>query len=225
MLSSVTDNVVRNRGNLTGLHVVGLKASSEIWTLLLSDPSLHQLELKEITTDKVTNDLLTYLASYCGLRRLTLINPDGSSFSESDQLADVFYKTVLPLHADSLVELSCPSDYETRWSFGAHCLDTISRMHSAEKLEFSVNADDVLGADLEHNVVTRLLQATTRFPALRYLAIFPADRPNPGGKCGIRNSSMYHAAAVNKGVIAAVLAFRTGVPSRALLHAGFNWYE
>ncbi|KAJ6477778.1 hypothetical protein C8R45DRAFT_796020, partial [Mycena sanguinolenta] len=77
-----------------------------------------KLRLVELTTNVLTSDLLRYLSSYSGLTRLNLIRVGGGSQAESNQLADVFFLTVLPLHEDSLVEVSCTARYESRWSFG-----------------------------------------------------------------------------------------------------------
>ncbi|KAJ7887034.1 hypothetical protein B0H14DRAFT_2180059, partial [Mycena olivaceomarginata] len=78
----------------------------------------NDVQLKELTTNTVTADLLVYLASYSGLRRLNLLYAGGRTQVESDRLADTFFETVLPLHAASLVKLQCSGCYESRWSFG-----------------------------------------------------------------------------------------------------------
>ncbi|KAJ7339720.1 hypothetical protein DFH08DRAFT_1013173, partial [Mycena albidolilacea] len=120
------------------------------------------VQLKELTTNTVTADLLVYLASYSGLRRLNLLYAGGRTQVESDRLADTFFEAVLPLHADSLVELLCSGDYESRWSFGTHCVAAISKLHNVETLEMSVDAADVQDADPERNTVTLLLNAAIR---------------------------------------------------------------
>ncbi|KAJ7229463.1 hypothetical protein C8J57DRAFT_1015210, partial [Mycena rebaudengoi] len=75
---------------------------------------------REITSGGVTLAQLTYWGSYSGLRRVKFSYLAGNGEAESNRLAGVFFEDVLPRHAGSLTELSCPAGYECRWSFGAH---------------------------------------------------------------------------------------------------------
>ncbi|KAF8186134.1 hypothetical protein K438DRAFT_1540219, partial [Mycena galopus ATCC 62051] len=98
-----------------------------------------QLQLREVATDTVTLNLLTYLTSYSGVELLHFVRVGGRTQSQSNQLAETFLAQVLPRHADSLIYLSCPADYASRWSFGSHWADIIPRLRNAETLEFTVN--------------------------------------------------------------------------------------
>jgi hypothetical protein len=74
-------------------------------------------KITEITTNVITQDLLAYLASYSGIRKLALKAPDGGSRVQSDRLADMFFEAVLPRHGTTLTDLSCPAAYESQFSF------------------------------------------------------------------------------------------------------------
>ncbi|KAJ6455199.1 hypothetical protein C8R45DRAFT_1036825 [Mycena sanguinolenta] len=217
----IAKNIRENRHSLTGLHLVRSRPWREIWTLLVSDDSLKELRLMDLTTDIVTLDLLKYLSSYSGLRHLELIRAGGRDQDESNQLADVFFQTVLPRHEDSLVALSYTADFESRWSFGKHCEDAISRLHRAEILEFSVNFDDVSPrVELGNNAVTRLLSVATGLPALAGLG--SSAEHNRRAQCG--NPIMNHEDRMNGAIDIAVSSFRTDIPSSAIVHAGRKWY-
>ncbi|KAF7373928.1 hypothetical protein MSAN_00605200 [Mycena sanguinolenta] len=220
----IAKNIVENRNSLTSIHLVHSWPWREIWTLLLSDDSLKELRLLDVTTNIVTLDLLKYPSSYSGLRRLKLIRIGGRNQDESNRLADVFIETVLPLHEDSLVELSYTADLESRWSFGRHCENAISRLHRSEVLGFSVDFDDVSPrVEPENNAVMRLLSIAARLPALAHLSIVGSGAEhNRGARCG--NPKMNHRARMNRAINLAVSSFRTDIPSRATVYAGRKWY-
>ncbi|KAF8171017.1 hypothetical protein K438DRAFT_1773424 [Mycena galopus ATCC 62051] len=240
VVSGVAANIALNRSTLTGLHLVGHGAAwAEIWTFLASE---KQPQLAEITTNTVTADLLAYLGSYSGVERLNLLCRTVQSVSESDTLADTFFGKVLPLHIDSLIELSCLSNYEGRWSFGAHSADLISRMHNIESLALNVNAANLYGVEPQHNTVVgksnltasndrsfvcaqiALLQLGTRLQSLCNLAIVAANAAyNRWNRCG--NESMNHLAVTNQAIVTTALAFRTDIPSTAVLYAAKKWYS
>ncbi|KAJ7141692.1 hypothetical protein C8R43DRAFT_847381, partial [Mycena crocata] len=98
-----------------------------------------RIYLKEISTNMVTPDLLQYLASYSGLENISISRPDGGSRDKSDHLADMFYSHVLPRHARSLLQLSCPAGYESRWSFGTHNVDVVAWMNKLMSLHMTIN--------------------------------------------------------------------------------------
>ncbi|KAJ7146616.1 hypothetical protein C8R44DRAFT_562088, partial [Mycena epipterygia] len=100
-----------------------------------------RIRLTDICTNRVTSDLLAYLASYSGLENLVLRGADNGTRTpeEANCLADDFFRTVLPHHATTLVELSCPAHYECRWSFGTHNVDAILQLHRLRILKMSVD--------------------------------------------------------------------------------------
>ncbi|KAJ7467879.1 hypothetical protein B0H11DRAFT_2046770 [Mycena galericulata] len=237
---------------LTFLHLEGSKGWSKVWTLL-QEKTNSQLHLTEITTNVVTPELFAYLASYSGIHKLKLQFPDGGSRDASDRLADTFYETVLPHHATSLVELSCPAAYESRWSFGNHNVDIVSHLHHLNTLEMSINAGQTRRIDSSRNskridvdgrsvpvvsigrqveaeqsdidpVVALLLHTAATIPALRSLAILPAEtESNRGAWCG--NGRINHRRAVIKAINTAVQHFTSNSPCSAVVRAGNNIYE
>ncbi|KAJ7743739.1 hypothetical protein DFH07DRAFT_749814 [Mycena maculata] len=94
------------------------------------------IHLTEISTDILDKALLVYLASYSGLERLTIWNVGDQ---ESNQLADYFFGSVLPGHAQSLLELSCSATYEGKWNLDPYNAEVISQLYRLENLLLSVD--------------------------------------------------------------------------------------
>ncbi|KAJ6459016.1 hypothetical protein C8R45DRAFT_556897 [Mycena sanguinolenta] len=133
-----------SQNQLNSLHLEGTHHWSVVWRTLRST----RTRLEEITTSVVTQDLFDYLTSYSGLQKLTLNLkfPDDGNLEDSNRLADVFFETV-PHHAESLMELSCPAVYESRFSFGTHNVNVVSLLHRLTRLEMSINAVTVRNVD------------------------------------------------------------------------------
>ncbi|KAJ7800180.1 hypothetical protein B0H14DRAFT_2900652 [Mycena olivaceomarginata] len=235
--------ITENR--LVSLHLEAEGEWNQVWSLLRG-----KTLLTEATTSLVTPELFAYLRSYTGLKKLTLIHPDGGSHDKSNLLADMFFETVLPRHATSLVELSCAAAYEGRFSFGTHNVDIISQMFSLTALEMSINAGRVREVDpkkmdrsnpnarrmiwigqqveIEQSdidpVVTLLLQTAATLPALRSLAIVSADtEANRGVWCG--NGITHHQGPVTLAIEQSVKEFRSNVLCSAIVRAGHHTYE
>ncbi|KAJ6536292.1 hypothetical protein B0H19DRAFT_1079797 [Mycena capillaripes] len=85
-----------------------------------------QIKLTEIATNFVTKEIFEYLRSYSGIEKLKC--GYSGSRDKFDRLADTF-ATVLPRHATSVVELSYPAGYESRFGFGTHNVDNQTRVH------------------------------------------------------------------------------------------------
>ncbi|KAF7351543.1 hypothetical protein MSAN_01586700 [Mycena sanguinolenta] len=237
-----------SQNQLKSLHLEGTNHWSVVWRTLRS---ATRMKLAEITTSVVTQDLFDYLTSYSGLEKLTLKFPDGGNVEESNRLADSFFETVLPRHAESLTELSCPAAYESRFSFGTHNVNVVSLLHKLTKLEMSINAGAVrrvdppksfvdvngkeypvisIGVSVEADqadidpVVTLLLETAAMFPALHSLTILSAETErNRGAWCG--NGRIHHTGAVDTAIGKAVKAFRTDVPCSAIVRAGYSTHE
>ncbi|KAF8175914.1 hypothetical protein K438DRAFT_1939535 [Mycena galopus ATCC 62051] len=248
MLQDIARLVLQNQ--LNSLHLAGPTEWSKIWSMLTKAQGPHsRIKLVEITTRVVTPELFDYLASYSGVEKLTLIFPDGGSLDESNHLADKFFETVLPVHANTLRELSCPAAYESRFSFGTHNANIISLLHGLTKLEMSVNAGrvrrvedsssasdsgseeyELIGEFVEAEqadidpLVTLLLETAAAFPNLRSLTILSAETErNRGSWCFKR--IINHTTAVDTAIGKAVRAFRSDVLCAAVLHAAYNTYE
>ncbi|KAJ7467870.1 hypothetical protein B0H11DRAFT_49302 [Mycena galericulata] len=203
--------IVLQSSTLTGLHLSGSRTWSEVWATLHTDTNLH-IHLQDISVNIVTPDLLTYLASYSGLETLALERPDGTNTrrEKCDHLADVFFNTVLPRHAGSLVYLSCPAEYECDWSIGTHNIDAISGLHQLQILEISINGTD------GHNTVDLLLRTVAELlPAVRDIAMFHAcDWELRNGGMLLASISWNRQDRAYDSIIAAVLNFnlRSSVP-------------
>ncbi|KAF7345738.1 F-box domain-containing protein [Mycena venus] len=199
--------VIARSHSLTYLHLVGSHHWAKIWTMLGTSPELG-IHPKHLHTDVVTPDLLTYLASYSGLESLSLQNHDNgiNARDNSDQLADIFFTTVLPNHTQTLVELSCPVGFPSRWSFGPHNVENILALQRLKGLDMSLR-----GFTGEEDA-TLLLQSVPLLPALRNLVISSAVPqlyfpPRPE---------------VIKG---AIENFRSQVASPAIVFAAHTFYE
>ncbi|KAF7351611.1 F-box domain-containing protein [Mycena sanguinolenta] len=246
-------DVVRlmSQNRLISLHLEGIPEWSAVWRML--QDKTYCIRPVVITTNVVTQELFDYLTSYSssGLTKLTLVFPDGGNANESNRLADTFFETVLPLHAESLTELSCPAAYESRFSFSTHNVHVISLLHKLTSLEMSINAGAVRHVDdsrryVDYNgtrypiattgrsvkvdqedmdrVVTLLLETTATFPALQTLTIVPAEtESNRGVWCG--NGRIHHTAAVQVAIDNALKVFRTNVPCSAVVYAGNSTYK
>ncbi|KAJ6566667.1 hypothetical protein B0H19DRAFT_1138347 [Mycena capillaripes] len=241
IISLVTEN------RLTSLHLEADNEWTKVWNLLRG-----KTQLTEVTTNLVTPELFDYLRSYTGLQKLALVYPNGGNRNKSNLLADTFFETVLPQHATSLVELSCPAAYEGRFSFGTHNVDVISQMHSLTTLEMSINAGRVRSVDrnkrnnsdktaprmiafsigqeveIEQSdidpVVTLFLQTAATLPALRSLAIVSANtESNRGVRCG--NGITHHRGPVTMAIEVSVKKFRSNVPCSAIVRAGHHTYH
>ncbi|KAJ7676579.1 hypothetical protein DFH06DRAFT_610807 [Mycena polygramma] len=176
-MDSVSQVVGRGH-HLTSLHLWGGHDYSKVWTMLRvamlrSNPSTR-IYLKELNTTSVTPDLLAYLSSYSGIRRLSLARSQGGARAKNDALADVFFHEVLPQHTKSLVELICPACVEGRWSFNMDNANAFLELRKLEKLHVSVNWEDVVDVDPGMNAITLLLNTVALLPALRVLIISSA---------------------------------------------------
>ncbi|KAF7351650.1 F-box domain-containing protein [Mycena sanguinolenta] len=238
---------------LTSLHFEGTTEWSVIWRLMRSRKD--GTKLIEITTSIVTQDLFDYLSSYSGLEKLALMLSDGSNQTVSNHLADAFFETVLPRHAETLRELSCPSAYQSGFSFGPHNVHVVSSLHKLTRLEMSINAAAVQSVhsygltmlpilvgggglpvlteadqdDLDL-VVTLLLETAAGFPFLQTLIIRAAETEEnrSAGYWYVLHhprNPINHTNAVNVAIGNAVEAFCTDVLCSATVYAGHATYR
>ncbi|KAJ7127530.1 hypothetical protein C8R43DRAFT_1027552 [Mycena crocata] len=215
--------LIRQNRGLTTVHLFGESQWAKVWTAVRAqiNPSIR---LKDVATNLVTTDLLTYLASYDGVESLRLQTPDGRNRHEADAFADIFCEQVLPRHTNSLVYLSCPSAYESRWSFGVSNADVVARLHELEYLEMSVDAGELLNVEPTSNAVTILLETLPRFPKLRVLEIYYAGSQAMRGQ--VRMMPIYqHNNSMKLAIAQAIQDFRTRVQSDALVRASQRTYE
>ncbi|KAJ6566617.1 hypothetical protein B0H19DRAFT_1257815 [Mycena capillaripes] len=232
LFQEISPIITENR--LTSLHLAGASEWTKIWRLLQS-----KTQLTEVTTSVVTPELFEYLRSYTGVQKLALLHPDGGNRDKTNLLADTFFETVLLRHATSLVELSCPAYFQSRFSFGPHNVDVISQLHGLTTLEMSINAGRVRNKKRDKSVrsrqveieqsdidplVTLLLQTAPALPALRSLGIYSADTErNRGAWCG--NGRTSHRYPVDMAIETAVKKFRSTVSCLAIVRAGRYTYQ
>lgn len=113
---------------------------SEIWHTF----RIEGIHLSDLGTSAMDEELLQYLGSYSGLRRLKLTSATGRTEKLSNNLADQFYKSVLPRHSQSLTNIEIYPGHQGRWCFGFHNASIISQCQQVKNLLMAVSwaADD-----------------------------------------------------------------------------------
>jgi hypothetical protein len=129
--------VVSKSPQLSSLHLLGKVDWSDAWRFLQK----QELHLEEISATAV-DGLLQYLASYSGLRRLSLQRVGAGTKAECNQLSAMFFD-LLAGHATSLRHFSCTANRHGDWCFGAHNREAVSRLQHLITLEMSVDASDI----------------------------------------------------------------------------------
>ena len=88
-----------------------VNSTEGLWHTLKTE----RIQLAELKTDQMSDDLLQYLSSYEGLRDLRLDRISGKDDDDSNRLADTFFQEVLPRHRGSLEILHIDAAYEGNW--------------------------------------------------------------------------------------------------------------
>ncbi|KAJ7029633.1 hypothetical protein C8F04DRAFT_1115904 [Mycena alexandri] len=175
--------IARSRG-LTSLNLSGFRdcatASAQLWSTLLE----REIRLREISTTSISADLLTYLASYSGVEKLSMKGLGGGHYDHSNELA---------------VTLPAPNIHENNWSFGAHSAGAIAKLRVLTSLDIGVNAQDVVHVDVGTSALDLLFKTVAELPALHTIAV-SACHASP------------HRAAVEAAILSAMRSQR--VPSR-----------
>lgn len=117
--------------------------NDEIWDTLRREG----IYLSEVSTDEVSEALLDYLASYSGLKKVTLSFATSPNMTSSDALAIRFYYNVLPKHVGSLSVLDISPIFEGKWCFGKHNIASVRQCTKLVSLKMSINSDDIDGRD------------------------------------------------------------------------------
>ena len=141
--------------------------TSEIWTTLREE----RIQLKEISTDEITPAFLEYIASYSGLKELTLAftTEQEDDVYTSEKLALKFYNEVLPMHAQSLTTLDICPMYEGKWCFGSHNAASLYLCTKLENLRIHINSEEIDRP--KKDVVVRLILPPSSF--LPFSSSFP----------------------------------------------------
>jgi hypothetical protein len=130
--------------------------NDEIWDILRRE----QIYLLEVSTDEVSQALLDYLASYSGLKKLTL-NFVTYNTSWSDALGIQFYRNVLLKHVHTLSALEISPAFEGKWCFGQHNIAIVLQCTKLVSLKMSINSDDIYG---RYNIIVST-PTSSFFPA------------------------------------------------------------
>ncbi|KAJ6598402.1 hypothetical protein DFH09DRAFT_1022709 [Mycena vulgaris] len=175
---SILQVIARSRA-LSCLHLCNLQSPSpgSTWTDVWAVLRAERIELAELSVTADGSDaLIAYLASYAGLKHLSLTKPAGD--------ADAFFARVLPRHAASLETLRCAAAFERRWSFGAHTANTLLGLRKLVTLEMSANSSDVhrLSTESHKNVVELFVDVAAQLPTLRNLSLMGRYRRIVGGR-------------------------------------------
>jgi hypothetical protein len=73
--------------------------------------------LEELNVDEVSSEVMDFIASFSGLQRLTLLRLGSETREASDNMADFFFRHVLPMHRSTLHSLTLEVAYEGKWCF------------------------------------------------------------------------------------------------------------
>jgi hypothetical protein len=110
-----------------------------VWITLLAEG----MQLTALSTDCVDGTLLRYLASYSGLKTLKL-----KFYRGVDDLADQFFRDVLPNHINTLETLRLSPHFEGSWCLGSETLDLILQCHKLGELAFAMSSHSKLEESL-----------------------------------------------------------------------------
>ncbi|KAJ7117220.1 hypothetical protein C8R43DRAFT_108675 [Mycena crocata] len=218
--SDKISRLISQNPRLTTLHLFsGPLEWQDVWTSCKTS----QIRLKDLRTDAAGPALHAYLISYSGLEMLRL-RPSLSNPRFDNDLAPVLYGSILPLHASSLVHLSCCAIYESRWSFDTHAIATISALRKLETLRVSVNTSE-MPVEPERNAVDLLLETVASLPRLRFLEIDAADVPRPWTGNACRRGDFRAQEIAAQRVVRALEKFRSSVVSAAIVFTNGRYYE
>lgn len=130
--------------------------SRQFWYALQKD----RVYLKTLST-VVSHEMLQYLASFSGLEKLILkheaTESTESGDGEAQNLARLFYTSVLPKHVSSLVHISTSAMIAPSWHFGEHVAAPICACQRLATLKVSVHVQafaDVVRVLVRHHCHT-----------------------------------------------------------------------
>jgi hypothetical protein len=101
------------------------------------------LKLEEITLYIIPPAFVEYIASYSGLKKLTIGTGGFKDGTASDNAGKRFYEA-LEKHADSIEELDISAYYEGLWCFGHHNKALLSTFQNLKTLSMKVQSTDLV---------------------------------------------------------------------------------
>uniref|UniRef100_A0A8H8CGY8 F-box domain-containing protein n=1 Tax=Psilocybe cubensis TaxID=181762 RepID=A0A8H8CGY8_PSICU len=125
--------------HLTSLNLRNIKCKNGVW-----EPFIEAgICLTEISVDWASQSFCNYLASYTGLKKLSLMAYNFSTVEDSDTMAILFYEIGLDNHAQSLEDVKIVPMSEGLWCFGSHNYKSIAQLTNLRHLEMNVLSYDV----------------------------------------------------------------------------------
>ncbi|KAF8155766.1 hypothetical protein B0H34DRAFT_714725 [Crassisporium funariophilum] len=147
-----------NLGSLVSLSISNLltrSSDSKIWKELAST----QVHLTKVVVSSLTPPLLNYLRSYSGLETLVVLK------HESDLSLGPFYNEILPMHCDSLTNLSLRTARSTDLCLKPEYAEALGLCFKLTELVVTLSPENGFHLD-EDGVVCKLL---TTASTLKYL--------------------------------------------------------
>ncbi|KAF5362866.1 hypothetical protein D9758_007022 [Tetrapyrgos nigripes] len=122
--------------NLTSLRIFMRYHSSSPLKDFFSALSANHIHLRRLVLDGEVDvkPVLDYIEGYSGLEVLCLIGVHSHPY-----VADRFYRIILPLHNDTLVELDIQPLFQSTWCFGTHNAEAIRRCRKLRRLSVGVS--------------------------------------------------------------------------------------
>ncbi|KAK0184385.1 hypothetical protein F5146DRAFT_964168 [Armillaria mellea] len=159
--------IVPHLHHLSSLRIHIIDVAEEFWRALL----IEKIHLRDVSVDIMNDALLEYLESYSGARSLMLIAEHAADNSSS-----IFWHSVLPRHADTLVELYIQPKYAGGWCLDTRSLDAIIQCKCLEILRVKIDRE-VLDVEGETNIITRILEGLHEWPHLINLELLSVQIP------------------------------------------------
>ncbi|KAK7464800.1 hypothetical protein VKT23_006006 [Stygiomarasmius scandens] len=130
--------------NLSSLSIrIGRRSGHRLRTLF-EGLIFHQIHLRCLVSDKFTDPMLDYIASYSGLEVLSFTGPNWyGDRPEYNRTADRFYSDILPLHQDTLVKLEVLPAFEGKWCLGEDNLAAIAGCSKLRYLGIRIRSDGI----------------------------------------------------------------------------------
>ncbi|KAK0439527.1 uncharacterized protein EV420DRAFT_1583665 [Desarmillaria tabescens] len=124
--------IVPHLRHLTSLRILITDVAEEFWSAL----RIEMIHLEDVSVDIVNDALLEYLGSYSGSRSMMLITRQ-----EDDNGSSQFWNSILPRHADTLVELYVLPDHAGGWCLDNKSLNYIRLCKRLEILRVKVDQE------------------------------------------------------------------------------------
>ncbi|KAF9260811.1 hypothetical protein L218DRAFT_560800 [Marasmius fiardii PR-910] len=176
----LTPEVISHLQSLHSLEILDeIEAHSpEFWRVL----QIKNIHPRRITAFSPNSNLLDYLETSSGLEALKFLDHSWLSEEESEQLAQRFYRTVLPKHKATLRELSVLSGGPDPWNIKGWNLDVLDGYRELRFLEVEIWEDDIHAtSDPEKHILGALVKRLAALPNFQTLTVYPAFNGREGG--------------------------------------------